>query len=125
MSSQNKIIIKKSKRKLIIEENEFRFPDELWNVIKKFAGYSNNYPTKLLYYSMMVGRPKNYCRTKMKSKNIKTFEDYIDRLWEICENLEEDVEFAFIPKQKPKTLQQMRIEWDSKYGVGDFDNDCY
>jgi hypothetical protein len=39
MSSQNKIIIKKSKRKLIIEENEFRFPDELWNVIKDFVGF--------------------------------------------------------------------------------------
>ena len=73
MSTQNKIITKKSKKTkiiLIIENDEFRFPDELWNIIKNFAGYSNNYPIELNYYKIMLGVSKNFCQTKMKWKRV-------------------------------------------------------
>lgn len=131
MSTKQQIIKGTTLRKIkyIIEfdiiDQEVRFPDDVWFIIKKFAGYSSNYPMKLPYYSLMLGRPKNYCRTKMKSRKIKTFENYIDMLWEICDNLEEDMIFAFIPKQKPKSWDQIRIEWDERNGEGSFDADIY
>ena len=128
MSTQNKIITKKSKKTkiiLIIENDEFRFPDELWNIIKNFAGYSNNYPIELNYYKIMLGVSKNFCQTKMKWKRVKSLEAYIDRLEEIAWDYEEDLKVAFAPKQKPKSWEQMRIEWDTKYGEGSFDFDCY
>jgi len=104
---------------------EIWFDDNVWNVIKEFAGYSNNYPTNLVYYTQMIfGMSKgNYSMTKMKWKRIKTLEDYIDRLWEICDDYEEELILAFAPKPLPKTRDQMRIEWDSRNGEGTFDAD--
>lgn len=99
------------------------FDDNVWNIIKTFAGYSNEYPTDLPYYTKMVGIGCNYSMTKKKWKRIKNVEDYIDRLWEECYYYEEMLIFAFAPKQRPKTRDQLRIEWDSRNGEGSFDDD--
>ena len=104
------------------------FDDNVWNQIKAFAGYSNNYPTNLSYYTRMLGfRPrKPYFMSKKKgTRRIITLEDHIDDLWIICDDYEELLIDRFAPKPRPKTRDEMRIEWDSKYGEGDFDNDDY
>lgn len=112
------------------KSTEIWFDDNVWSSIKAFAGYSNDYPTDLPYYARMIGQSRNYSMTKMKWKRIRTVEDYIDRLCEKCDDFEEDLMWLFIPKQLPKTKEQMRIEWDqiriewdSRHGEGDFDDD--
>lgn len=107
------------------------FDGNMWRKIKEYAGYSNNYPTDLPYYTQMLGIDRNYCMTKMKWKRVKTLEDYIDKLWDICWELELDLGYAFAPKRFKTTEQmrleweQMRLEWDAKYGEGSFDDDLY
>lgn len=102
---------------------EVWFDGNVWSVIKEYAGYSNDYPIELSYYAKMLGRSMNYSQTKMKWKRVKTLEDYIDKLWDICWQLELDVADAFAPKPLPKTRDQMRIEWDARNGEGSFDDD--
>ena len=99
------------------------FNDNIWNIIKEFAGYSNDYPTDLPYFTFMLPfRARNFSQTKMKWKKVKNLEDYIDKLWDLSWDLELDLQSAFNPTQY-KNLNQIRIEWDKKYGKGNFDED--
>jgi|APFre7841882793_1041355.scaffolds.fasta_scaffold00891_4 hypothetical protein len=110
---------------------EYWFDTGVWFHIKGFAGWSDSYPVNLPYYKFMTGYTKSnlpccYNGTSGYSRSVNSLDTYIDRLIEICEELEDDLMYHFIPKRPPKTIHQMRIEWDDKYGEGDFDeNGCW
>lgn len=99
------------------------FDENLWAIVKEFAGYSNNWPIDLPYYMRMLGLKKNYCITKIKWKRLNSLEDYIDKICEITDSYEEDLEFAFIPKRPPKSMEQMKKEWEERNGVGSWSDD--
>lgn len=110
----------------VVSNKEYWFDTGVWFHIKGFAGWSDNYPVNLPYYKFMTGDTSSHLPSCYRyCRRINSLDIYIDHLIEMSDNLEDRLILEFAPKPKPKTWEQMRIEWDAKYGEGSFDDDSY
>lgn len=85
-----------------VTKTTYLFAPELWRVIKEFAGYSHDYPVDLPYYAFMLGCARNWSMTSLKMSRVKSLEQFMEKLNDLCEQFEDYVMDAFIPKQKRK-----------------------
>ena len=107
------------------DNKEWWFDENVWSIIKGFAGYSNRYPIELPYYKLMLG--SNYsrsdCITKQRinyKKQIKSLDDYMDRLNKKYIDYQDILIKQFKPRHY-KSLNQLRKEKDEIHHEGWFD----
>jgi hypothetical protein len=89
----------KAKNKiLVLEETEIWFDPNVWNIIKQFAGYSNNYPSNLPYYKLMLGINDNiHYKAWFKNARYVSLDLYIKWSQDYSDMYESFVNESFAP----------------------------